>query len=98
LILQSDAAKNTSVFLPKRMLFHAKKICMPAIQLRSVKGLLDAERFITWRGAGHGEHSEDAWIWMVKCHGIHGAELAKVILVWDVVAVPGHHIEGGERL
>lgn len=31
---------------------------------------------------------------MVKAHSIHGAELAEIIFVGGVVAVPGHNIEG----
>lgn len=35
---------------------------------------------------------------MVEGHSIHGAELAEVIFVGGVVAMPGNNIEGGEGL
>ena len=53
---------------------------------------------LTWHRGGTGEDSEDAGVGMVHPHSVDGAEQRKVIDVGHVVAVPGHHIEGGVAL
>lgn len=35
---------------------------------------------------------------MVEGHTVDDHEVVEVVLVWCVVAVPGHHVEGGEIL
>ena len=35
---------------------------------------------------------------MVECHCVERAEARQVILEGRIVAVPGHHVEGTERL
>lgn len=53
---------------------------------------------LTWYSRRDCQHGEDRWIWVIKSHRVHGAELAQVILVWGVVAMPRNHIEWGEGL
>lgn len=53
---------------------------------------------LTWHSTRHSEDGEDAGIWMVKGYRIHRAELAQVILVRHIVAMPGNDVEGREGL
>jgi len=45
-----------------------------------------------------GEHGEDARVRVVERDAPDGVEPAQVVLVWEVVAVPGDHVKGRVRL
>lgn len=50
----------------------------------------------TWYCRWAGQDCENGWIWMIKADSVHGAELAEIVFVRRVVAMPGHNIERGK--